>query len=169
MPKIIQIVILSLLIFGCKPTVDIEKQEAITDLSAQLFQKKTIDFLETLDLIKAHTDLKTTDSLTRIDNYINTSANIFFEVNESPNGIIKYMSYYVNNKEIYVAEYYDNGQIMCKFNTSKEGIRNGPFACYHKNGKPRILGKFKNNEKIGKEIGYDTLGQISYEFDYSNL
>lgn len=164
--KIILFISLSILFYGCKDKIDIKKKNELIGLSEQLFHKKNIDFSTTLDLIKKNTTLKTTDSINFTDIYSNKSANIFYKVYEEPKGIIKFMSFHINNKKNYEAEYYDNGLIMCKINTSREGIRNGVFECYHENGMLRIFGEYLNNEKIGKEIGYDTLGNISYEFDY---
>ena len=174
MKNLIYFLAFSLIIFGCKKETpfDINKQNELADFSEDVFNLKTINSKEILRLIelKTVTKFKDTAEYSRTPKatiYADNSAKTYFQVFEQPKNVITALSYYKNGKEIYVAEYYGNGTIMCKFNTSREGIRNGKYECYYENGETRTTGEYLKNKKIGIETEYDLEGNITYEFDYS--
>ncbi len=80
--------------------------------------------------------------------FINNKARTKFRVYENPKGTITAICYYREGKEINVAEYYKNGQAMCLFSVTENGIRDGNYNCYYEDGSLRITGYYK----LGKGI-----------------
>ena len=174
MKKITYILALYLIILSCRNETrfDIIKQTELTDFSERIFNQKTINSKELLHSIESKTVTKFKDTAEynrepKATIYADNSAKAFFQVFENPKGIITTLSFHKNGKDIYTAEYYDNGTIMCKFKTSREGVRNGKSECYYKNGKIRTKGEYLNNERIGMETEYDSIGNITYEFEHN--
>lgn len=62
---------------------------------------------------------------------------------------------------------YDNGQLKYQADIVN-GMLNGKYISWYKNGKKKAEGIFKNNQRIGKWTVYDSLGKIRMTREYSN-
>ncbi|WP_133256578.1 toxin-antitoxin system YwqK family antitoxin [Flavobacterium tibetense] len=176
MKKIITICVLLFAIYSCKEDVqfDLKKQNQMVELSDKIFAIKKIDSKKVLKLIEKNSteifeDTAKTDFNPKPLIYSNLAGKTFFKVYERPKGTVYAISFYKNNTEINTAEYFDNGQVQCLFKIDKKGIKNGKYNCFHRNGKIRKSGEYLNNKNIGIEIGYDSIGNKSHEFDYSTF
>ncbi len=176
MKKIIILSILLFTFFGCKKEVqfDLKKQNQMMTLSEKIFAYKKIDSKEIRNLIEKNSteifeDTAKTDFNPKPIIYSNLAGKTFFRVYEKPKGTIFAISFFKNNTEINTAEYFDNGQVQCLFKINKKGIKNGKYNCFHRNGKIRKSGEYLNGKEIGIEIGYDSIGNKTYEFDYETF
>jgi hypothetical protein len=50
----------------------------------------------------------------------------------------------------------------------KDGMLNGNYIAYYKNGKKKAKGEFRNNNRVGKWYVYDTSGELKIERNYRN-
>jgi antitoxin component YwqK of YwqJK toxin-antitoxin module len=141
---------------GCndKPK-PLDKSERLkTDnYSNYLFQQKKINSKSVIDSIILITDFSMKDTAEykrtpKATLFINEKARTKFQVFEDPKETITAIAYFRENKEINIAEYYQNGQVMCLFTSKQDGQREGPYTCYHEDGTLRITGLYKNNKEI---------------------
>lgn len=165
-----RIIFLLVICISCSQTkkIDLKKQEEIVSLADNILHSKKIDSQKVLAVIKSHcTDIYKDTVISRFRPasliYANTDADTFFKICKEPNGQISVITFYKSDKEIATSEFYDNGQIMCLFEVDNE---NGPYQCFHKNGKLRVTGQNKNGHSVGVETGYDSLGVKIYEHTY---
>jgi len=132
---------------------DQHRQAKISAFCKDIFNSEKINSKAVLDNIHMLTDKKMTDTADYVREpkatlFISSSTNSHFQVFENPKGKITALAYYLNGKKINIAEYYTNGQVMCKFTTTNEGLRNGHYACYKENGSFRQLGYYLNGKEI---------------------
>lgn len=133
--------------------IDYQLQNQIDDYSKRLYSLKIINSEKVLDTLRTLSDNIMNDTAEyrrtpKATLYANNKAGTYFQVFENPKGTITAIVYFREGTEINVAEYYDNGQTMCLFAVTEDGIRNGYFNCYYENGEPRITGY----HEMGKEI-----------------
>ena len=145
---------------GCKPTTkpkdkpfDKEAETLITNFSKYIFSREIINSREILDTLKTLSDNIFPDTAKYIRTpkatvYANNAARTYFQVFEDPKGTITAIAFYKNKTQINVAEYFDNGQVMCKFSVTDNGLRNGNYFCYYEDGRFRITGFYKNGTEI---------------------
>jgi len=76
------------------------------------------------------------------------------------NGVIVAYFKRIDGKNYSGGEFYENGQIMGKLSYSKPGIIEGQVKYYHKDGRIRSQGIWKNNEQIGVWKNYNEKGQL---------
>src|SRR6185436_3730933 len=145
-----------LIIVSCSQTskpyeksFDKQAQSSILKYSKSDFNRDIINSLEILDTLKMLSDTICPDTAKyfrtpKATLYANTAARTFFQVFEDPKGTITAMAFFINKTEMNVAEYFKNGQVMCKFNVTDDGVRDGNFYCYYEDGKFRRTGYYKN-------------------------
>lgn len=145
-----------LFLTGChQATTSLDKSEQLkTDVySEYLFTLQKIDSRSVLDSIKALTTSSMQDTANykrkpKANLFINEAGHTWYQVFENPKGTIAVIAYFRENQEINVAEYYKNGQAVCLFSVSEEGMRNGPYQCFYENGTPRIKGFYQNDNEV---------------------
>lgn len=174
MKKYTYLITFLLIILSCKKEkpIDIIKENELDEFSKHIFDQKIIDSKEILRLIESKTVTKFKDTADynrtpKATIFAINSFKTYFQVFVKPKNVISALAYYKNGKQIYAAEYYDNGTVMCKFNRSKEGIRNGKYECYYENGKIRSTGEYLNDKQIGFQTEYDRDGNITSELDFN--
>lgn len=155
-----------LVLFSCNQTIktsdtkfDQDKQTQLSNFAKALFCKDKINFKETLDSIKIFSDIIQIDTAKYVRRpkanlYITTIAKAHFQIFENPKGTITAMTFYKNGKKIYVAEYFKNGQIICKFLVTDNGVRNGKYTCYNEDGFSIMTSYYKNNNIISDSTKY---------------
>ncbi len=136
-----------------------EKQKIINDYNKYIFSLKTINSKSIIDSLYSLSDTVFTDTATYVRTpkatlYVNTEAGTINRVYENPKGTITAIMYIRENKEIYVAEYFSNGLVMCQFSVTDSGVRQGPDTCYYHDGKLRFTGYYKDNQQV-KELSID--------------
>lgn len=173
---------INLLIFICLLTLlscnreykgDIVKLEVNLELepfNKWVFGEDIINSKQLLDTFKKLSDTFFVDTASYVRKpkatlFINNHAKTFYRVFENPKGVITAIGFYRNSKQVCVAEYYENGQIMCSFSVKSNGIRDGGYICYHENGIYRTIGYYKNDVELsdstrhfdssGVEVFYD--------------
>lgn len=155
-----------IILLSCNQTIknsdakfDKDKQIQLSNFAKTLFCKEKINFKETLDTIKTFADIIQTDTAEyvrtpRANLYITTTSKTQFQIFENPKGIITAMAFYKNAKKIYIAEYFKNGQIICKFSVTDDGVREGKYSCYNEDGFCNKIGYYKNNNVIADSTKY---------------
>ncbi|MFM2386796.1 MAG: hypothetical protein RL660_1553 [Bacteroidota bacterium] len=128
-------------------------ETVIANFSKYIFESEVINSKLILDSLKSLSDNIFVDTAKYLRTpkarvFANTNANTHFRVFEQPRGVITAISFYKKNIEINSAEYYNNGQVMCKFNTTTEGVRDGNYYCYEENGKYRMTGYYKKGVEV---------------------
>jgi len=148
---------LALFITGCNMVTNHqsgkERLKAINDYNKYIFGLKVIDSKSILDSLSKLSDNILTDTATYVRTpkatlFVNNKAGTVDQIFEDPKGTITAMSYKREGKRIYAAEYYDNGLVMCKFNVTDNGIRQGNDTCYYENGTLRHTGFYKDNSEV---------------------
>lgn len=150
-------------VIGCEQTtttkidIDENKQARILIFAKSLFSKELMDSKNTLDSLQLLTNriMEDTTEYVRTPKatlFISNSTNTYFQVFEKPKGTITAIAFYLNDNRFYAAEYFKNGQVMCKFSVSGDGKRNGPYICYNEDGTYRTLGYYKNDKEIADSV-----------------
>jgi antitoxin component YwqK of YwqJK toxin-antitoxin module len=132
---------------------DKEAEILITNFSKSVFSREIINSEAILDTLKTLSDTIYADTAIyfrkpKATIYANNAARTYFQVFENPKGTISAITFYKNKTRINVSEYFDNGQIMCKFNVTHDGVRDGNFFCFYRNGKFRRTGYYQNGTEI---------------------
>ena len=148
--------------------IDVKKQAEIISLADSIMHSKKIDFRKVFAVVKSHsTDVYRDTGVSKFRPspliYSNTYAGTSFKIYEQSKGKISIIQFYKSGEEIATCEYYDNGQIKCLFDQNSE---NGPYECFHKNGKLRQTGWNKDGRAVKIETGYDSLGVKIYKHFY---
>ncbi len=156
--------LLLLILVNCSRTnksnekpLNIETQTLITEFSKSIFSRERIISKEILDTLNILSDTIFADTAKYYRTpkaiiYANNAARTYFQVIEDPKGTINLIAFFNNNIEMNVAEYFDNGQVMCKFNVTDEGVRDGRYFCYYENGKYRRTGYYKKGKEINDSL-----------------
>lgn len=84
--------------------------------------------------------------------YVNHTTNSKYIVYEYSNGSISAIVYYYGDRNINAAEYHPNGQVICKFPISEDGIRNGKYHCFQENGNLKSTGFYFKGEEISDSM-----------------
>ncbi len=132
---------------------DKEAQTLASNFSKSVFSRDIINSQEILDTLKMLSDTIFSDTATyfrtpKATIYANDAARTYFQVFENPKGTITAMAFFKNKTEMNVGEYFKNGQVMCKFNVTDNGVRDGNFYCYYEDGKFRRTGYYQNGTEI---------------------
>ena len=149
---------LPILFLGCGEEEIKNKNLFNTDIininvSKSIFSKELIASREILDTLKNISDSIIIDSVKHYNAvkstiYKNRKGRTYFIVLENPVGTITYLALKRDSVYLNCAEYFGNGQIMCKFSVTEEGIREGKFKCFNKNGDCIRTGYFRNGKEI---------------------
>ncbi|MFC7772388.1 toxin-antitoxin system YwqK family antitoxin [Flavobacterium sp. GCM10027622] len=176
MKKISILSFILLTAIGCKKevTFNLEKQQEMIALSEKIFALKKIKSEEIKELIAQNATeiFEDTSKIAFTEKpiiYNNLAAKTFFKIDEKPKGTIRSISFFKNDIEIQSNEYYSNGQVQCLFTRNTNGLKNGNYNCFHKNGKIRKTGEYSNGKEIGIEIGYDSIGKTRHKFNYNTF
>ena len=158
--KLLIIGLLLFLLVGCgqrnqphdKP-FDKETETLTTNFSKSIFSREIINSKGILDTLKTLSDTIYADTAKYLRTpkatiYANNAARTYFKVFENPKGTITAMAFFKNKTKISVAEYFKNGQVMCKFSVTDDGVRDGNFFCFYEDGKYRSTGYYKNGTEI---------------------
>jgi hypothetical protein len=151
--------LITLFLSGCVPTekpnneFDTNKFTQLLKFSKALFQTKVIDSKSILDSLAKFSDKILVDTTNykrtpKANLYISTNAKMYFRVYEKPKGTITAIALFINNKQYNVAEYYANGQVICKFSVKENGKRHGGYECFNENGSYRHYGYYQDNKEI---------------------
>jgi hypothetical protein len=163
MKKTIILLSIAITVVSCQQTSDTSiaghkhEQSEILNFSNDLFNRDVINSQNTLDSIKLFCDKVIDDTAhahrrTGAKLYISSSTSSYFRIYENSKGTISAIGFYTNGIKYNVAEYYDNGQVMCKFRVTESGKRNGRYICYHKDGKTRQVGHYHNDHLIADSL-----------------
>lgn len=156
--KYIDFILIGVLFVSCnnatnkRITVNKEKQDVINNYNKYVFSLTKIESKNILDSLKILSDTIFTDTANyyrtpKATLYINNEARTIDQIFEDPKGVITVMRYCKEGKEIYIQEYYTNGQVKCKFSVTNNGVRNGDFTCFYENGNIRKSGVFENGRQ----------------------
>ena len=131
------------------PLSKTEIHKPLSEFNKYIFTLKKIDSKRLLDTLREISDtvLKNTalDSVSRKgDLYIDLINDTKFLIYKSSEGVISAIIYCKGAKIVTATEYYPNGQVICKFSTNKDGIRDGPYCCYKEDGEIRSSGFYLN-------------------------
>ena len=66
-----------------------------------------------------------------------------------------------------LTEYYSEANQKKFENKYHDGIKNGKYISWFKNGEIKVAGKFDENKRIGVWNWYTEEGRLQYSFDYS--
>lgn len=158
-----RLLIIGLLLFifvGCRPTnkpqdkpSDKEAETLTTNFSKAIFSREIINSKEFLDTLKTLSDTIYADTAKyfrtpKATVYANNAARTYFQVFENPKGTITAIAFFKNQTQMNVAEYFSNGQVMCKFSVTEDGVRDGNYFCFYEDGKCRTTGYYKNGTEI---------------------
>ena len=134
-------------------TFDKEAEILTTNFSKSIFSREIINSKEILDTLSTLSDTIYADTAKyfrtpKATIYANNAARTYFQVFENPKGTITAMAFFKNKTEMSVAEYFKNGQVMCKFSVTDDGVRDGNFFCFYEDGKYRSTGYYKNGTEV---------------------
>jgi len=154
--RLIIIGLLFLILVRCgesNNTFDKEAEILTINFSRSIFSREIINSKEILDSLRTLSDTIYTDTskyfrTPKATIFANNSAKTYFQVFEDPKGTITAMAFFKNKTELNVAEFYKNGQVMCKFSMTFDGVRNGNFFCYNEDGTFRSKGYYKNGTEV---------------------
>ncbi len=132
---------------------DKEAEILTTNFSKSIFSRKIINSKEIFDTLSTLSDTIYADTAKyfrtpKATIYANNAARTYFQVFENPKGTITAMAFFKNKTEMSVAEYFKNGQVMCKFSVTDDGVRDGNFFCFYEDGKFRRTGYYKNGTEV---------------------
>lgn len=81
--------------------------------------------------------------------YVSYSGDTLLAIGRKTNGVITALG-----------EYYSNGQLVGKVNFKVNGQIDGPATYYHKDGRIRATGQFKDGIRTGEWKDYNPIGQL---------
>lgn len=67
-----------------------------------------------------------------------------------------------------VRSYYDDNRLHEVYEVSDDGMKNGSYRCFEKNGAPEISAFYKNDRLDGEYTRYDSRGQALEKACYVN-
>jgi antitoxin component YwqK of YwqJK toxin-antitoxin module len=73
-----------------------------------------------------------------------------------------------NNKRIFFAEYYGNGQLKAKLPLDTFGQCNGPAAWFYENGNTESEGEYVHGFKKGEWTNYNQQGKLTGKNQYDS-
>lgn len=80
--------------------------------------------------------------------FINDSSDSKYLIYKSTDETIDAIIYYKRGNRNNVAEYYPNGQVICRFSVTEDGIRNGKYYCFDDKGNITFQGFYINGKDI---------------------
>jgi len=152
--------LLLLMLVSCRQTnkpqdkpFDKEAETMIINFSKSIFSREINNSKEILDTLSILSDTIFPDTAKYLRSpkatiYANNATRTYFEVFEDPKGTITAIAFFKNHTLMNVAEYYANGQVMCKFSVSDIGVRDGNYYCFYEDGKFRSTGYYNNGKEI---------------------
>ena len=140
--RTLSLIIIIVSLCNCHNNSYKEKNSTSNQYYKYLFSLKKITSNSILDTLNKISDTVLQDA--SVDSgsrkgtlYVSTLNDAKYLVYEYAAGSISAIIYYKGQKRINAAEYYPNGQIICNFPVTVDGIRNGVYSCFHENGKTR--------------------------------
>ncbi len=113
-----------------------------------------------------HKDQYTAEFVTA-DYYRNKEDSVLMQVMKAKDSSIRQVIITKNNRRIYFAQFYDNGQIKGEYSFDGYGSNAGASKEYYRNGIVKEEGEYKAGFRVGKWQEYDSTGKktelVQYE------
>ncbi len=93
------------------------------------------------------------------DYYRNSQDSTLMQIMKGKDSLIKQVIVTKNNRRIYFAQFYDNGQLKAAYEFDSYGTNNGPSKEYYENGRVREEGNYKSGFRTGEWQEYDSTGK----------
>ncbi len=88
------------------------------------------------------------------------------QVMKAADSSIRQVAITKNNRRIYFAQYYDNGQLKGEYSFDGYGSNAGPSKEYYRNGMVKAEGEYKAGFRVGKWQEYDSIGKKTELVEY---
>ena len=139
---------IALIISSCGGNNNIEKKSV--DLALIDSLKKTADTSFYKELL--------TEDFAAASYYGNRKDSILMQIMKGSDSSIKQIIVTKNDRRIYYAQFYDNGQQKALYNFDGYGTNDGASSEFHENGQVKEMGIYKAGYRIGEWTFYDSLG-----------
>lgn len=100
-----------------------------------------------------------TGEFVRSDYYTNKKDAVLMQVMKAADSSIRQVTITKNNRRIYFAQYYDNGQLKGEYSFDGYGSNAGASKEYYRNGSVKEEGEYKAGFRVGKWQEYDSTGK----------
>jgi antitoxin component YwqK of YwqJK toxin-antitoxin module len=126
-----------------------------------------------LDSIKENSDTSYvkkygTNKFATATYYINSKAAVTCQVMKDLSDSIRQIIVTKNNKRIFIAEYYGNGQLTAKLPLDTFGQYHGPATWFYENGYKESDGEYVHGFKKGEWKNYNQLGELTGKNEYDS-
>ena len=98
--------------------------------------------------------------------YGNRADSTLMQLMKGSDSLIKQVIVTRNNKRIYFAQYYDNGQLKGEYEFDEYGSNKGPSKEYFENGHVKEEGSYKAGFRTGEWKVYDSTGKTIETLKY---
>ena len=102
-----------------------------------------------------------TGEFVKADYYTNKKDIVLMQVMKAADSSIRQVTITKNNRRIYFAQYYENGQLKGEYSFDGYGSNAGASKEYYRNGMVKEEGEYKAGFRIGKWQEYDSTGKKS--------
>jgi antitoxin component YwqK of YwqJK toxin-antitoxin module len=158
--KCVLILIAYFFMLGCNPKK--EKPNRVTGVNCSW-----------LDSIKKSSDTTYikkygTNKFATATYYINSKEAITCQVMKDLSDSIRQIIVTKNNKRIFIAEYYGNGQLMAKLPLDTFGQYHGPATWFYENGYKESNGEYVHGFKKGEWKNYNQQGEFTGKNEYDS-
>jgi len=100
--------------------------------------------------------------------YINSKDAVTCQVMKDASDAVRQTIVTKNNKRIFFAEYYDNGQVKAKLPLDTFGQYNGPATWFYENGYTESKGEYVHGFKKGEWKNYNQQGELTGKNEYDS-
>lgn len=126
-------------------------------------EKKSVD-LALIDSLKKTADTSfykelLTEDFAAASYYGNRKDSVLMQIMKGSDSSIKQIIVTKNNRRIYYAQFYDNGQQKAIYNFDRYGTNDGASSEFFENGRVKESGTYKAGYRIGEWILYDSTGK----------
>lgn len=109
-----------------------------------------------------------TAELASADYYRNEKDSLLMEVMKAKDSSIRQVIITKNNRRIYFAQFYDNGQMKGEYHFDESGANDGSSKEYYRNGQVKEEGDYKNGFRTGGWQQYDSSGKKTEILKYND-
>ena len=125
-------------------------------------EKKSVD-LALIDSLKKTADTSfykelLTEDFAAASYYGNRKDSVLMQIMKGSDSSIKQIIVTKNDRRIYYAQFYDNGQQKALYNFDGYGTNDGASSEFHENGQVKEMGIYNAGYRIGEWTFYDSLG-----------
>ncbi|WP_301930668.1 hypothetical protein [Ferruginibacter sp.] len=100
--------------------------------------------------------------------YINSKESVVCQVMKDASDTVRQIIITKNNKRIFFAEYYGNGQLKAKLSLDTFGQYHGPATWFYENGYTESEGDYVHGFKKGEWKNYNQLGELTGKNEYDS-